>query len=86
MHQVPPMHLCPRRGIMVNLNDPKRHLSSRIRKVRPSLTLAITALAARMAKGELEQKIEVPEASPLAPLATALDDMRQRGVELVRTA
>lgn len=38
---------------------------------------ALLLAAARMAKGELEQKIEVADASPLAPLATALDDMRQ---------
>ncbi len=46
------LHFCRIRKVHIDLSDPRRHLSSRMRWIAPSLTLAITALAARMARGE----------------------------------
>lgn len=46
------MHYCQIRGVHVDRGDTSRHVSKRIRMIKPSLTLAITALAAAMAQGE----------------------------------
>lgn len=52
-------------------------IEHKLAKQRLAEQAALLLAAARMAKGELEQKIEVADTSPLAPLATALDGMRQ---------
>ena len=48
------MHYCPIRGVHVDRGDPLRHVARRIREIEPSLTLAINARAAAMARGEVE--------------------------------
>jgi hypothetical protein len=50
---MPDPHYCRLRGVTADRGDPSRHISSRVRKIGPSLTLAITARAAAMARGEL---------------------------------
>ena len=66
-----------RRFVAGHTRTLRLQIEHKLAKQRIAEQSALLLAAARMAKGELEQKIEVAATSPLAPLATALDDMRQ---------
>ena len=66
-----------RRFVAGHTRSVQLHTEHKLAQQRLAEQTGLLLAAARMAKGELEQKIEVPAASPLAPLATALDDMRK---------